>query len=53
MLLEPDRFRHTPPLAPERTHGPSRPSASAPRSEPAHAAERGPPRPEKQDEPKA
>jgi len=29
MLLEPDRFRHTPPIAPERTHAPPRPMANA------------------------
>ena len=26
MLLEPDRFRHTPPIAPERSHSPPRPT---------------------------
>jgi hypothetical protein len=29
MLLEPDRFRHTPPIAPERSHGPPRPVRTA------------------------
>ena len=28
MLLEPDRFRHTPPIAPERSHGPPRPATN-------------------------
>lgn len=29
MLLEPDRFRHTPPIAPERSHAPPRPSTGS------------------------
>ena len=34
MLLEPDRFRHTPKLAPERTHAPGkRPEEPAPKGE--------------------
>jgi hypothetical protein len=31
MLLEPDRFRHTPPIAPERTYAPTRPTVEAKR----------------------